>query len=58
MRDFRVAVTSRERAVFDPAARELRRWLLAKKQPMASASNPPAAAARAALTMPADTTAS
>ena len=53
-----MAVTSRERAVFDPAARELRRWLLAKKQPMASASNPPAAAARAALTMPADTTAS
>ena len=29
MRDFRVAVTSRERAVFAPAARELRRWMLA-----------------------------
>ena len=29
VRDFRVAVTSRERAVFGPAARELRRWMLA-----------------------------
>ena len=29
MRDFRVAVTSREREVFGPAARELRRWMLA-----------------------------
>ena len=29
VRDFRVAVTSRERAVFGPAARELRRWMQA-----------------------------
>ena len=29
VRDFRVAVTSKERAVFGPAARELRRWMLA-----------------------------
>ena len=29
VRDFRVAVTSRARAVFAPAARELRRWMLA-----------------------------
>ena len=29
VRDFRVAVTSRERAVFAPAARELRHWMLA-----------------------------
>ena len=29
VRDFRVAVTSRERAVFAGAARELRRWMLA-----------------------------
>ena len=29
VRDFRVAVTSREREVFGPAARELRRWMLA-----------------------------